>query len=44
MPFAGLFVFASAVLGDNKERIASVLSVVFDMQATTFHTEAFLNS
>lgn len=34
--FAGLFVFASAVLGDNKGSIASVISVVSDMQEVTF--------
>ena len=34
--FAGLFVFASAVLGDNKGRTASVISVVLNMQEVTF--------
>lgn len=29
--FAGFFVSASAVLGDNKGRIASVISVVLDI-------------
>lgn len=36
--YAGLFVFASAVLGDNKGRIASVFSNVLDMQKITFDT------
>ncbi len=39
--FAGLFVFASAVLGDNKGRIASVIPVVLDMQEVTFDTAVF---
>lgn len=40
--FAGLFVFASAVLGDNKGRIASVIPVVLDMQEVAFDTAVFL--
>lgn len=34
--FVGLFVFASAVFGDNKGRIASVNSIAFDTQVATF--------
>lgn len=36
--FAGLFVFASAVLGDNKGEIACVISVVLDTGEVTFDT------
>lgn len=40
--FGGLFVFAGAVLGDNKGRIASVISLVLDMQEGTLGTAVIL--
>ena len=40
--FGGPFVFASAVLGDNKGRIASVISVVLDMQEVLFDPAVLL--
>ena len=40
--FAGLFVFASAVLGDNKGSIACVISLILDMQEVVFDSAAFL--
>lgn len=40
--FAGLFVFASAVFGDNKGRIASEISVAFDILEATFDTAVYL--
>lgn len=36
--FAGFFVSASAVLGDNKGRIASVISVVLDIGEVALST------
>lgn len=40
--FAGFFVSASAVLGDNKGRIASVISVVLDIDEVTLSTAKIL--
>lgn len=40
--FARVFVFASAVLGDNKGGIASVFSIVLDLNRHIFDTLIFL--
>lgn len=40
--FAGLFVFASAVFGDNKGRIASEITAALDVQEATFDTAVLL--
>lgn len=40
--FARVFVFASAVLGDNKGGIASVFSIVLDMYRHIFDMLIFL--
>lgn len=42
--FAGLFVFASAVLGENKGRIASVILVPVDMHDLIKEAELILTS
>lgn len=41
--FAGVFVCACAVLGDNKGGIASVFSIVLDMYGHVFNTLIFLD-